>query len=123
VAGEQKAAGVGRRAGAGHSGGGGAVGPRGRGGGGKRKKRKKKKREKRKRRKGEREGEKERAGFAASPALGRPRATRGSREKQGAVYGCRVRSFGDRKIGTGRFRKVRVRVLRGSQAHRQRKEF
>ena len=40
---------------------------------------------------------------ATCGAWARVSATRGSREKQGAGYGCRVRSFGDRKIGTGRF--------------------
>ena len=104
--------------GAGH----GVLGRRGEGGaeragkereeGGERKRRKREKeKENGKKRNGWREREGERAGFAASPTLGRPRAapgarvsaTRGSRKKQGARYGCRVRSFGDRKIGTGIF--------------------
>ena len=40
---------------------------------------------------------------ATRGAWARVSATRGSRKKQGARYGCRVRSFGDRKIGAGMF--------------------
>ena len=76
----------------------------------KRKREEKWKRGKKKKRK-EREKEREGGGIrgdtgarsATSGAWARVSATRGSREKQGAGYECRVRSFGDPKIGTGRF--------------------
>ena len=100
-------------------GGGGAVGPRGRGGeeerkkGKKRKKKRKEEMEKRKKkRKERRERMREReseirgatgARSATRDAWARVNATRGSREEQGAGYGCRVRSYVDRQIGTGRF--------------------
>ena len=108
------------RSGAGRAGRGSAVGPRGRGGGKERKKgekekekgRKKWKRGKRKGKKGERERRREResgirgvtgARSATYGAWARVNATRRTREEQGAGYGCRVRSFGDQQIGTGRF--------------------
>ena len=42
---------------------------------------------------------------ATHGAWARVSATRGSREKQGAGYGCRDKSFGNQEIGTGRFPK------------------
>ena len=73
----------------------------------------KKRKEKKKKKKGrEREGKEGRgreiraetgARSATCGAWARVSATRESREKHGAGYGCRVRSFGDWKIGTGRF--------------------
>ena len=42
---------------------------------------------------------------ATHGAWSRVSATRGSREKQGAGYGCRDKSFGNQEIGTGRFPK------------------
>jgi len=108
---EQSGPGVGR---------GGAAEPRGREGGNERKNgekekekgRKKWKRGKRKGKKGERERRREResgirgvtgARSATRDAWARVNATRGLREEQGALYGCRVRSYRDRQIGTGRF--------------------
>ena len=105
-----------KRSGAGRAGRGSAVGPRSRGGGKERKKgRKRKKRgrngkiEKRKRNEEERKRERESgirgvtdARSATRGAWARVSGTRGSREKQGAGYECRDRSFGNRKIETGR---------------------
>ena len=67
--------------------------------------------------------EKERAGFAASPTLGRPRAApgrasaaRGSRETQGARYSVGSDSPGIGRLEQEGFREVRVRVFQGESS-------
>jgi len=79
-------------------------------------KEKEKKMEKRKERK-------RRAGFAALPALGRPRAApgrasaaRGSRETQGARYSVGSDSPGIGRLEQEGFREVRVRVFQGESS-------
>ena len=87
------------------------------GGGGRKENRKEKeKMEKRKERK-------RRAGFAALPALGRPRAApgrasaaRGSRETQGARYSVGSDSPGIGRLEQEGFREVRVRVFQGESS-------
>ena len=83
-----------------------------------------KKKRKRKREKKEKGGEKKRrAGFAALPTLGRPRAApgrasaaRGSRETQGARYSVGSDSPGIGRLEQEGFREVRVRVFQGESS-------
>jgi len=81
----------------------------------------KEKMEKRKERK--RREKKRRAGFAALPMLGRPRAApgrasaaRGSRETQGARYSVGSDSPGIGRLEQEGFREVRVRVFQGESS-------
>ena len=90
------------------------------GGGRKENRKEKEKMEKRKERK--RRGKK-RAGFAALPTLGRPRAApgrasaaRGSRETQGARYSVGSDSPGIGRLEQEGFREVRVRVFQGESS-------